>query len=34
MVSEKDVKHIGELADIGISDDELGPVYSPVQRNS
>jgi len=24
MVSEKDVKHIGELADIGISDDELG----------
>jgi aspartyl-tRNA(Asn)/glutamyl-tRNA(Gln) amidotransferase subunit C len=25
MVSEKDVKHIGELADIGINDDELGP---------
>ena len=24
MVSEKDVKHIGELADIGIGDDELG----------
>jgi aspartyl-tRNA(Asn)/glutamyl-tRNA(Gln) amidotransferase subunit C len=24
MVSEKEVKHIGELADIGIQDDELG----------
>jgi aspartyl-tRNA(Asn)/glutamyl-tRNA(Gln) amidotransferase subunit C len=25
MVTEKDVKHIGELADIGINEDELGP---------
>ncbi len=24
MVTEKDVKHIGELADIGINEDELG----------
>jgi aspartyl-tRNA(Asn)/glutamyl-tRNA(Gln) amidotransferase subunit C len=24
MVSEKDIKHIGELADIGINEDELG----------
>jgi aspartyl-tRNA(Asn)/glutamyl-tRNA(Gln) amidotransferase subunit C len=24
MVSEKDVQHIGELADIGINEDELG----------
>jgi aspartyl-tRNA(Asn)/glutamyl-tRNA(Gln) amidotransferase subunit C len=24
MVTEKDVRHIGELADIGINEDELG----------
>ncbi|MGA2917681.1 Asp-tRNA(Asn)/Glu-tRNA(Gln) amidotransferase subunit GatC [Methanoregula sp.] len=25
MVTEKDVQHIAELADVGISSDELGP---------